>query len=222
VTALRLAHRGDWRRAPENSLAAMLRALRNPACDGLELDVRHSLDGIPIVLHDPTLDRVQGLAIAAADLTAIELEALGIPTLAVVLAAAGKRPFLDIELKERPSGACLAVIESARGRPDGRLDHAVVSSFQADPLEAVAAQHAGWPRWLNTVELDSGIIRRAAELGCVGIAANWRAIRPATARAVLAAGLTLAAYTVRHRSTFERLSSLGVSAVCVEAAALDP
>ena len=37
---LRLAHRGDWRRAPENTLAAFLAALAVPGCDGLEFDVR--------------------------------------------------------------------------------------------------------------------------------------------------------------------------------------
>ena len=40
---LRLAHRGDWRAAPENSLAAFLAALAIPACDGLEFDVRASV-----------------------------------------------------------------------------------------------------------------------------------------------------------------------------------
>ena len=36
-----------------------------------------------------------------------------------------------------------------------------------------------------------------------------------------AAGLDVAAYTVRDRATFDRLANLGVAAVCVEAAALD-
>ena len=36
-----------------------------------------------------------------------------------------------------------------------------------------------------------------------------------------AAGLEVAAWTVRRRATFDRLTRLGVAAVCVEAAALD-
>ena len=44
---LRLAHRGDWRAAPENSLAALTAALANPACDGIEFDVRASSDRRP-------------------------------------------------------------------------------------------------------------------------------------------------------------------------------
>jgi hypothetical protein len=38
---------------------------------------------------------------------------------------------------------------------------------------------------------------------------------------VRAAGLDLAAWTVRRRPTFERLAKLGVVAICVEGAALD-
>ena len=46
---LRLAHRGDWRVAPENTLDAFLAAMRIPGCDGVELDVRLSRDGVPVV-----------------------------------------------------------------------------------------------------------------------------------------------------------------------------
>jgi len=225
VTALRLAHRGDWRRAPENSVAAIEAALRVPACDGLEFDVRHALDGIPVLLHDPSLARVQGLAVSAADLTAVELEPLGVPTLAAVLGAvrdaAGRDPFLDIELKELRGEAALDLIGDARGTSDGGLDRAVVSSFEPEVLGAIGRARPGWPRWLNTHQLASVTVDRAIELGCVGIAAEWHLIDARAAAGVLDAGLDLAAFTVRRRATFERLSSLGVSAMCVEAAALD-
>ena len=56
---LRLAHRGDWRHAPENTIPALLAALQVPACGGLEFDVRLSADGVPVLLHDETLERVQ-------------------------------------------------------------------------------------------------------------------------------------------------------------------
>ena len=97
---LRLAHRGDWRHAPENSIAAFEAALAIPACDGLEFDVRRSADGIPILCHDATLERTHGRPDRVDTLSALALEALGIPTLAEVLATAGRGPFLDVELKE--------------------------------------------------------------------------------------------------------------------------
>lgn len=52
-----LAHRGDSRAAPENTLPAFASALRLDV-DLVELDYVHSADGVPIVFHDDTLDRV--------------------------------------------------------------------------------------------------------------------------------------------------------------------
>ena len=89
---LRLAHRGDWRTAPENTLAAFAAALAVPACDGLEFDVRVSADGVPVICHDATLERTHGRPDRVDALTADALEALGVPTLADVLAPAGRRP----------------------------------------------------------------------------------------------------------------------------------
>src|ERR1041385_4895869 len=99
MTTLRLAHRGDWRAAPENSLAAMQAALRIPACDGLEFDLRCSVDGVPVLLHDASLERVQGILLACSILTAAQLAEHGIPTLGEVLKTVGCDPFLDVELK---------------------------------------------------------------------------------------------------------------------------
>jgi glycerophosphoryl diester phosphodiesterase len=52
-----LAHRGDSRAAPENTLPAFAQAL-DLGVDLVELDYVHSADGVPVVFHDATLDRV--------------------------------------------------------------------------------------------------------------------------------------------------------------------
>src|SRR5690606_37488045 len=54
--ALVLGHRGSPLRAPENSLRSFALALEAGA-DGVELDVQRSADGVPVVIHDPTLER---------------------------------------------------------------------------------------------------------------------------------------------------------------------
>lgn len=52
------AHRGLWRAdgPPENSLDAFLAAAEQGL--GIEFDVRSAADGVPIIFHDPTLDRM--------------------------------------------------------------------------------------------------------------------------------------------------------------------
>ena len=51
-----VAHRGDWRNAPENSLAAIEGAIQMKV-DIVELDVQRTKDGKLILMHDETLDR---------------------------------------------------------------------------------------------------------------------------------------------------------------------
>ena len=220
--SLRLAHRGDWRAAPENTLDAMLAALAIANCDGLEFDVRGSRDGVPVLLHDASLARVQGEHVSVEALTAERLADYRIPALADVLAAIGPSPFLDVELKGEPVPAVVDVLEAARGSlVSGELARAVVSSFEPDTLAWLGDRRPGWARWLNAMDLSPTTVALASALGCAGIAAEWRAIDPAAAGRARSAGLQIAAWTVRRRPTVERLERLGVMAVCVEAAALD-
>ena len=51
-----MAHRGDWRNWPENSIPAIESAIRMGA-DVVEIDVRRTLDGHLVVCHDATIDR---------------------------------------------------------------------------------------------------------------------------------------------------------------------
>ncbi|MEK6719893.1 MAG: glycerophosphodiester phosphodiesterase [Chloroflexota bacterium] len=217
---LRLAHRGDWRRAPENTLPAFLAALRVPGCDGLEFDVRIAADGVPVVVHDETLDRVQRRPERVAELTAAALAELAVPDLAAVLAGVPRDVFLDIELKGNPGPAAVEVIAAARSSDRG-LSRAVVSSYEPSTLEAVASSRPAWPRWLNVDDLEPATVALAVELACTGVSADWRAIDPGSAARVAAAGLDLAAWTVRRPSTYRRLTRLGVVAICAEATALD-
>jgi glycerophosphoryl diester phosphodiesterase len=215
---LRLAHRGDSRRGPENSLRAMLAALSVPGCDGLEFDVRAARDGVAVCYHDATLTRVHGIDRAVAELTADELEALGVPTLEMVLGAVPRAAFLDVELKGDPGrGAFEALV---RGRGPG-LERAVVSSFEPATLERIAGWAPTWRRWLNSVQADEASVSTATEIGCRGISVEWHCLDRAAIARARAADLEVVAWTVRRRPTYRRLERLGVTAICVEASALD-
>jgi glycerophosphoryl diester phosphodiesterase len=215
---LRLAHRGDWRGAAENTLPAFRAALAVPACDGLEFDVRSAADGVPVVCHDETLARVQGRPERVEALRSDALFELGVPTLEDVLRAVGRRPFLDVELKGDPGPGLVEVLAAGRG-PE--LHNAVVSSFDHAALEAVARRAPIWRRWLNALSLDDAVVSAALALGCRGVSVEWREVNAASVGLALAAGLEVAAWTVRRRSTFDRLARLGLVAICVEGAALD-
>jgi len=216
---LRLAHRGDWRVAPENTVQGLLAAMRIPGCDGVEFDVRMSADGIPVLIHDETLARVQHRAGRVDRMPAADLAAFGVPSLADVLGALPAGAFLDVELKGEGHGdATSEVLLAARGTAGKR---AVVSSFDPPTLASIADRLPGWDRWLNAEDLSAGTVSLALGLGCSGVAVLWGVLTTGRIRGAREAGLDVAAWTVRRTATFERLGRLGVAACCVEAQALD-
>ena len=107
-----IAHRGASGYAPENTMEAFLLAIEQGA-DGIELDVQLSRDGIPVVIHDETIDRVTDRTGYVKDYTLQELKELTvlkdrfpqysqskIPTLKEVLEAVKSSAIqVNIELK---------------------------------------------------------------------------------------------------------------------------
>ena len=91
-----VAHRGDHTQVEENTLAAFAAAIESGA-DGIELDVRCSRDGIPLVFHDAELE---GQPLAALTWAEIRARKPTIPSLEEALLHVRGRIALDIELKE--------------------------------------------------------------------------------------------------------------------------
>lgn len=98
-----ISHRGehDNRRIKENTIAAFDRA-SDAGVWGLELDLRWTADLVPVVIHDPDLERVFQDRRYVHHMTFEELQAgFGeIPFLAEVVARYGGRRHLMIELKQ--------------------------------------------------------------------------------------------------------------------------
>jgi len=133
-STLILGHRGASGEAPENTLAAFRLALEQGA-EGFELDVTLSADGVPVVIHDDTIDRTTNGTGEVARLTLSELKKLDagswkseryagerIPTLEEVFLEFGGRAVINVELKDDPS-------------PDKRLAPHVVQLIQAHRLQ---------------------------------------------------------------------------------------
>ncbi|MFI5762934.1 glycerophosphodiester phosphodiesterase [Streptomyces sp. NPDC051563] len=90
-TLTAVGHRGDPYRVRENTLPSIRSAFERGA-DAVEIDVRMTRDGVPVLLHDEDLRRLWGHDVRLEDVTAPQLKELtdgGIPTLRQALAAAG-------------------------------------------------------------------------------------------------------------------------------------
>jgi glycerophosphoryl diester phosphodiesterase len=70
-----IAHRGDWRHAPENSLQAFENCIKQEV-DAIEVDISETKDGELIVMHDATLNRTTNGTGKIADHTLQEIKSL--------------------------------------------------------------------------------------------------------------------------------------------------
>jgi glycerophosphoryl diester phosphodiesterase len=68
-------HRGDRAHAPENTMAAFEAAFAS-GLEFVETDVQLTADGVPVLMHDETVDRTTDGTGAVADLTLAEIRAL--------------------------------------------------------------------------------------------------------------------------------------------------
>ncbi|MFF4329253.1 glycerophosphodiester phosphodiesterase [Streptomyces sp. NPDC048387] len=90
-TLTAVGHRGDPYRVRENTLASIGSAFARGA-DAVEIDVRLTRDGVPVLLHDETLERLWGHDVRLDAVTAPQLKELtggGVPTLHEALTQAG-------------------------------------------------------------------------------------------------------------------------------------
>lgn len=128
-----IAHRGAWRRAPENSVAG-IEAAAQLGCSVAEIDVRRTRDGALVLLHDRTAERTTGHALVPEETGFAELRELALresdggdgapftlerlPNLEQALEAARERIFLDLDLKD-PALAPMVVESVRRLRMEG-------------------------------------------------------------------------------------------------------
>ncbi len=165
-----VAHRGASATETENTLAAFEAAVVAGA-DAVEFDVRLSADRVPVVMHDPGVERTTGGHGLVRDLSAAELGKLVIathaggepvPTLLTVLLALSGRIGIDIELKQLPGEPDFD--PEGHGLVEATLDAldrssfvgpVLVSSFDPLAIGAVRQRAAGLPTGLlSTVDAD--------------------------------------------------------------------
>ncbi|MEX1654638.1 glycerophosphodiester phosphodiesterase [Streptomyces pseudovenezuelae] len=164
-----VAHRGDPYRVRENTLDSLRSALDRGA-DAVEVDVRLTRDGVPVLLHDHTLKRLWAHDRPLLSLSADEVRGLtdgGIPTLAQALEATdGHRLMLDLPgtREVRVARRVVDVVREcgARDRVYYCADAtAMLAVREADPSAEIALTwtslapprpallNAVKPRWLN-------------------------------------------------------------------------
>ena len=224
-----IGHRGAAALAPENTLAG-LRCAAALGLSWVEIDLRLTADGIPVLLHDATLRRTAGAKSAVARLPRARLADLDagswfgpdfagepVPDLDQALALAGELGLgLNLEIKAPRGGgaaamaAVLAVL-TRRGADPGRI---LLSSFDRAALRAAAG--GPWPLGMLMGRPPSDWRRFATGIGAVSLHCDHRRLDAAMAARLRASGLPVLAYTVNDRGRAARLFAWGVAAVITD------
>lgn len=226
-----IGHRGNSAAAPENTLASIASAV---ACGagGVEIDVQLSLDGVPVVIHDDTLDRTTDGSGPVSATRSEEITSLDagswfgpqyagepVPLLADVLdlLVAAEHVQLLLELK----GAWGAddvrrVTEAVEDRELGR--RVVPQSFSVATVAALASVSPGLPRGLLVTELDDGVLDLCRDLGASACNPHGAALlaRPELLARAHDAGLAVTPWTLNEPEHWAAARELGVDGVTTD------
>ncbi len=227
-----IGHRGAAGHAPENTLASVRRA-RALGATWVEVDVKLTRDGVPVLFHDDDLKRTtdgQG-PVAAHTLAELAERDAGswygaqfagepIPTLEGLVAVLDELGMgLNLELKPCPGRARetghLVGRAFARMWPT-RLPAAVISSFQADALAACAEAAPELARAFLVHRLPADWAAVAAGLGAAAIHCDVKYLKHHEVAEILAAGLAVRCYTVNDGTMATRLFGWGVQSVITD------
>jgi glycerophosphoryl diester phosphodiesterase len=226
LAPLTISHAACKGHAPENTLAG-IRAAIDLGVDAIEIDVHASRDGIPVLMHDATIDRTTNSSGHVVDLTLAELQAVDagvgvfegrfageqIPTLEQVLDLTRHRCLLVIEVKQL--GIAEQVAAAIR-----RLDaagSAMVWSFHPDVVAAArtvmpevpAVQLWGGQSGSAEALLD-GAVRRDAQ----GVSVHYSSVDPSLVRAGRLRGLCVFTWTADEPEEQARVAAAGVDGIC--------
>ncbi|MCC7451414.1 MAG: glycerophosphodiester phosphodiesterase [Anaerolineae bacterium] len=230
-TPLVLAHRGAKHDAPENTAAAFTLA-RQMGADGVELDTSLTRDGVPVVIHDLTLDKTtdgHGL-VRSYDLKTIKTLDAGshldpkfkgepIPTLDEAFEAIGPDLIVNVELKVEPRQLGSDGLEQAALNVIRRHNAArrvIVSSFNPLALRRFAALAPDIPIGYLYEEHEPSFLRD----GWLMLGARFEALHPhhpmidaGFMRWAKARGYRVNTWTVDEPDRVRELRDLGVDAI---------
>ncbi|MBM4149936.1 MAG: hypothetical protein FJ224_12970 [Lentisphaerae bacterium] len=212
------AHRGSSSGAPENTLAAVRRAVEEGA-DYAEIDVRLTADGCAVLLHERDLFRVAGLKRKVADLTYDQIRTLDvggwfaprfrgepIPLLSEIVTFAQGRIKLNLDLKvDTDPHACAERVVSILQQHDA-LQDCVVSSANIQALAHIRRLDPS----IRTGYIISQSLGKVTALDVDFLSVSSRIATPGLIATARAAGREVHVWTVNHPREMARFIDLGV------------
>ena len=193
-----VAHRGLHHVAIENTVDAFTEAVRANVA-WLECDVWMSADGVPVVLHDETLQRTTSGNGKVGDHTLVQLQQLKVPSLWEVLGAITDETGIMIEIKPPEAVALVAAVRQEVQHFSGPW---MIQSFHFENVDLT--------------ERSAVLVESATALQ-VGIDGEWKSVHanhvllnPDLVDRLHGQGRKVGAWTVNSPAEIQRMLDLGV------------
>ncbi|MEV4351557.1 glycerophosphodiester phosphodiesterase family protein [Actinoplanes sp. NPDC049596] len=226
----RVAHRGYSAVAPENTLPAFAAAVRGGATF-VEFDVRTTADGVPVVIHDRTLDRtttgtghvweLDSAALAALDAGSwfsAAYAGLRVPTLAetlTLLTPPGPQLLLEIKPPATlPEVKTIMEMVTAAGLP-GRT---IVQSFDPEVIRLVREASPSVRRGLLRLRFEADTLPLVDELDVVCCNPSTADVLgdPATVASLRARGVDVMPWTANDPAEWPPLTEAGATGLITD------
>jgi glycerophosphoryl diester phosphodiesterase len=228
-----IGHRGAAARAPENTLAG-LRKAKELGVHWVEFDVMLTRDGVPILIHDETLERTTSGRGRVKDHALAEIKALDagawfapafagepVPTLeeAVrLLLQLGLGANVEIKPAKGEEAATAAVVAESLRRlwpQDG--PPLLLSGFAREALAAAQRAAPSIPRGLLAKRLPDDWQDALPALGCTTLHLDHARTSLAALHLLAEAGVPVLLYTVNTAERARELLAAGAAAVFTDA-----
>jgi glycerophosphoryl diester phosphodiesterase len=217
---LRIAHRGASAHATENSAAAIDKAAELGA-DMVEVDVRITADGVPVISHDEDLRRVYGVDGTIATTLYADLEPLGVMRFDTLVARCKELALgLYLDIKAITRQAAQAIYETVSD--NGMTNYTIFSSFRPDFVAEFKAYFKDVVTSIlfSSVNIDPVALAQAVDADYVHPCWENQHPQPHTLMTpewldrVRAAGLGIICWHEERPAEIAALKALGVTGIC--------
>ncbi|HEX2113724.1 MAG TPA: glycerophosphodiester phosphodiesterase [Alphaproteobacteria bacterium] len=227
-----IGHRGAKVNAPENTLVSIKKAHEEGAT-WVEFDVKLTSDGVPILIHDATLERTTNGQGEVCNRSLEDIRRLDagrwfgpafagerVPTLAEALDFMAARGMgFNLEVKPCPGRARETAEVAARmveERWPADCPAPIFSSFSLDSLDAVRKTAPDVALGYLVEKLPVDWRENAQTLGCAAIHPNHRYLSREQVREIKSAGYALLAWTVNETGRGRDLLAWGADSLITD------
>jgi len=214
------AHRGASEYAPENTMLSFSLGLTMGA-NGIETDVQKTKDGVLVLFHDDTLDRVTGKSGEIKDYTLSQIKSFSVTTHGIsdkivtfeefLKAFGSKKIYFAIELKKKGIGKEVAEMINKYGIKN----KTVVTSFSYDALLEIKEFDSSLKLGYLTWEVDDNLINKMLADGFYEICPRDDLVTKENVKKWHELGLNVRAWNIKNEEIMKRVYDNGADGMTV-------